>query len=110
MLMMTWRRLRSPAMWAVALGLGMPALVQAQTELFPLAPITRERVPCPMEDPVYGLHRQQYYGYFPTCWRPFPPGWGCPSPEAPNLVRAFQEQPRDKPPESFEPDEGTGLP
>src|SRR5438105_15280655 len=80
MLKRTWRRSSSPAVWAVALVLGAPALVRAQTQLFPLAPIQRQRVPCPLEDPVYGLYRHQYYGYFPTCWRQFPPGWGCPSP------------------------------
>lgn len=104
MLKKTWRRSSSPAMWAVALGLVVPTLVEAQTQLLPLAPIQRERVPCPMEDPVYGLYRHQYFGYFPTCWRSFPQGWGCPSPEAPNLALEFQRQPRDKPPESF-PDE-----
>src|SRR3954453_13389067 len=110
MLKKSWRRSSSPAVWAVALVAGAPALVQAQTQLFPLAPIQRERVPCPMEDPVYGLYRNQYYGYFPTCWRPFPQGWGCPSPEAPNAARAFQELPRTKPPESLpEPDEGRDL-
>jgi hypothetical protein len=103
------RRSSSPAVWAAALVLGAPALVRAQTQLFPLAPIQRPRVPCPMEDPVYGLYRQQYYGYFPTCWRQFPNGWGCPSPEAPNAARAFQEQPRDKPPELPEPEEGRDL-
>ena len=37
-----------------------------ETQLFPLAPIQRERVPCPMEDPVYGLYRHQYFtAYFP---------------------------------------------
>jgi len=96
MLKRTRMRSGSPVLWAAALALGAPALVQAQTQLFPLAPIQRQRVPCPMEDPVYGLYRQQYYGYFPTCWRRFPPGWGCPSPEAPNASQAFQEQPRDK--------------
>jgi hypothetical protein len=69
MLKSTWRRLSSPAVWSVVLTLGVPALVEAQTQLFPLAPIQRQRVPCPMEDPVYGQYRQQYFGYFPTCWR-----------------------------------------
>jgi hypothetical protein len=100
MLKKTWRRLSSPTVWAVALVAGAPALVQAQTQMFPLAPITRERVPCPMEDPVYGLYRHQYFGYFPTCWRQFPPGWGCPSPEAPNPALEFQKQKRDPLPEN----------
>jgi hypothetical protein len=99
MLKETWRRSSSPAVWAVALVAGAPALVQAQTQLFPLAPIQRERVPCPMEDPVYGLYRHQYFGYYPTCWRPFPPGWGCPSPEAPNQAQEFQKLKRAPLPE-----------
>jgi hypothetical protein len=102
----TGKRASSPAVWALALVLGAPALVQAQTQLFPLAPIQRHRVPCPMEDPVYGLYRHQYWGYFPTCWRTFPPGWGCPSSESPDVARAFQERPREKlpplPPEGGE--------
>jgi hypothetical protein len=97
MLTKTWRRSSSPAAWALVLTLGAPALVQAQTQLFPLAPIRRERVPCPVEDPVYGMYRHQYFGYFPTCWRTFPPGWGCPSSEGPNLAKSFADQPRDKP-------------
>jgi len=101
MLKPIWRRTSSPATWVLTLVLGAPALVQAQTQLFPLAPIQRQRVPCPMEDPVYGRHRHEYFGYFPTCWRTFPPGWGCPSPEAPNQALEFQRRPRDKPPESL---------
>jgi hypothetical protein len=108
MLKKTRRRSSSPAIWAVALVVGAPALVQAQTQLFPLAPIQRQRPPCPLEDPIYGLYRHQYYGYFPTCWRQFPTGWGCPSPEAPNSARSFQLQPRDKPPELPDMDEGQG--
>ena len=33
-------------------------------------------MPCELEPPVYKVYRQQYFGYFPTCWRKFPPGWG----------------------------------
>ena len=54
-----------------------------QTGLFPLAPIRRQRVPCDREDPTYKIYKQQYFGYHPTYWRTFPPGWGCPSTEAP---------------------------
>jgi hypothetical protein len=114
-------RSSSPAVWAAALTLGVPALVEAQTQLFPLAPISRQRPPCPVEDPMYGLYRQQYYGFFPTCWRTFPTGWGCPSPEAPNMKQAFVDRPRDPLPDSLPdldtgpgmgpgPDEGAGLP
>ncbi len=99
MLTISRRGFRLQAAWALALVLGAPAFVQAQqTGLFPLAPIRRERVPCPSEDPVYGLYRQQYFGYFPTCWHRFPPGWGCPSAEAPNAAQSFKELPM-KPPE-----------
>ncbi len=107
----TWRRSSSPAVLAVVLTLGVPALVQAQTQLFPLAPIQRQRVTCPMEDPVYGLYRQKYYGYFPTCWRAYPPGWGCPSPEAPVVAREFEKRKRDALPKDIplEPDFGPGT-
>ena len=99
MLINSRRRLRSPAAWALVVVLGVPALVEAQQSgLFPNAPIDRERVPCPHEDPVYRLYRHQYFGYHPTCWRRFPEGWGCPSPEAPNVAQAFRDQPRDAPP------------
>jgi hypothetical protein len=94
----TRRRFRSPVAWALGLVLGIPALAEAQQSgLFPLRPIKRERVPCPMEDPVYRLNREQYFGYFPTCWRPFPKGWGCPSPEAPDVEKAFRDEPLQKP-------------
>src|SRR6185312_8224024 len=63
------------------------------------APIKRQRVPCPNEDPVYRKYRQDFYGYYPTCWRRFPPGWGCPSPEAPNQKKAFQDLKLQDPPE-----------
>jgi len=62
--------------------LGLPALAQAQ--LFPNLPIRRERQDCTQENPQYKMIRQEYWGYYPTCWRKFPPGWGCPSPEAPD--------------------------
>lgn len=82
----------------LAMVLGAPSLVQAQQSgLFPLAPIRRERVPCAVEDPVYRLYRQEYFGYHPTCWRRFPSGWGCPSPEAPNAAEAFRLLPREDP-------------
>ncbi len=67
---------------ALALVLVAPALASAQ--LFPDLPIRRERTPCDQENPQFRHIRQEYWGYYPTCWRKFPPGWGCPSPEAPN--------------------------
>jgi len=96
MLTRSWRRLRSPAAWAFVLTLGAPMLAEAQQGgLFPLAPIRRQRVPCQNENPVYGLYRHEYFGYHPTCWRRFPAGWGCPSPEAPDAAASFAKRPRD---------------
>jgi hypothetical protein len=101
MLISVWSRLRSPAAWALAVVVMAPAAARAQqTGLFPLLPIRRERVPCEAEDSVYRLYREQYYGYYPTCWRRFPPGWGaaCPNPEAPNPAESFTRIPRGNPP------------
>jgi hypothetical protein len=75
-------------------AVGLSGHVQAQqTGMFPLAPIRRQRVPCSQEDPTYKIYKQQYFGYHPTCWRTFPPGWGCPSAEAPNKERSYKEIP-----------------
>jgi len=72
----------------------LPELARAQqTGLFPLAPIRRQRVPCDQEDPIYKVYKHKYYGYHPTCWRTFPKGWGCPSPEAPDREKSFKETP-----------------
>ena len=98
-----------------ALGLAVLALVVSLSEraqaqqggLFPLAPIRRERVPCPMEDPIYKIYKQQYFGYHPTCWNPFPQGWGCPSREAPNSEKAFAERPLGSLPDQS--DTGAGF-
>src|SRR5262249_24439902 len=68
--------------------------VEAQpTGMVPLAPIGGQRVLSDQEDPTYKIYKQQYFGYHPTCWHPFPAGWGCPSPEAPNRQRSFEEIP-----------------
>lgn len=83
------RRLPRWAAWVLAVVLGVPALAEAQ--LFPNQQIKRQRTPCCNENPIYGLYRRQYYGYYPTCWRRFPPGWGCPSSEAPNSASAIEE-------------------
>src|SRR5262245_23754476 len=88
---MRTRRWRSPAAVALAAFLGLPALAEAQ--LFPDMNIKRERPPRSHEAPIYSLYRQQYYGYFPTCWRRFPPGWGCPSPEAPDFAKSLRPPP-----------------
>jgi hypothetical protein len=91
-----WKQ--SPAAWTLVGVLVMPAMARAQGRvagpmpLFPNLGIHRQRVDCAHENPVYRVYRHEYYGYYPTCWRRFPPGWGCPSPEAPNwpaeLIRA----------------------
>jgi hypothetical protein len=110
-------RLGWAAAGALAFVVGAPAASQAQQSgLFPLSPIRRERTPCPMEDPLYKLYRQQYFGYHPTCWRRFPAGWGCPSPEAPNPALEFQRLKRDTPggsepgPDPAAPAPGDGTP
>lgn len=116
MLKHTRRLFRSQVTWGIALVLLAPTFVQAQqTGLFPLAPIKRQRVPCPDENPIYRRYRAEYYGYYPTCWRRFPPGWGCPSPEAPNLAKEYEELKPDPtpptPPNDFgdeAPDDGRG--
>lgn len=85
------RRMRLALGLLAAIVLGLPAAAEAQ--LFPRLPIRRERTPCCEEPPVYKLYRHQYHGYFPTCWRRFPPGWGCPSPEAPSLAASIAAEP-----------------
>jgi hypothetical protein len=74
--------------------LSLPELAQAQQSgLFPLQPIKRHRIPCDQEDPLYKTYKHQYFGYYPTCWRTFPNGWGCPSREAPDKEKSFKEIP-----------------
>ncbi len=82
-----------PVLAVLTLVAAMPELARAQQSgLFPLAPIKRQRVPCDQEDPVYKIYKEKYFGYHPTCWRPFPTGWGCPSPEKPDVEKSFREQ------------------
>lgn len=72
----------------------LTGLAQAQQNgLFPLAPIRRERVPCPAEEPIYKLYRSQYYGYYPPQWRQFPQGWHLNSPQRPNRAEELKKQP-----------------
>lgn len=73
------RRRPSPALLAMLLVLGLPALAQAQ--LFPNLQVKRQRPACATEDPIYRVYRQQFYGYYPTQWRAFPPGWHLQNPE-----------------------------
>jgi hypothetical protein len=82
-----------PVLAVLTLVAAMPELARAQQSgLFPNAPIKRQRVPCDQEDPVYKIYKEKYFGYHPTCWRPFPTGWGCPSPEKPDVEKSFREQ------------------
>jgi hypothetical protein len=86
-------RRRGLVLAALTLIIGVPELARAQQSgLFPLSPIKRQRVPCDQEAPVYRIYKEKYFGYHPTCWRPFPTGWGCPSPEKPDVEKSFREQ------------------
>ena len=95
---------RTPRMVGVVAALIVAGLITAQdaaaqTLLPPDQTYSRrQRIPCELEDPVYAQYRQLYYGYHPTCWRRFPDGWGCPSPEAPNAAEAFRKLPLQDPP------------
>jgi hypothetical protein len=108
MLKISWRRKPGQVLGALVILASLSGVAQAQQSgLFPLHPIRRQRVPCPNEDPIYKLYRSQYYGYYPTQWRPFPQGWNLPSPEGPNTKEALAKQPIEaqKPPA---PEEGEG--
>ncbi len=90
---------RRPSL-AVLASLGMlgafPSFARGQ--LLPNLPLhARTKPPCTSESPALQMVRREYYGYHPTCWRKFPAGWGCPSPEAPNAAAAFAERKRDRP-------------
>jgi hypothetical protein len=91
------RRDQGLALAVLTVVLSVPDLALAQQSgLFPLAPITRKRVPCDQEDPIYKTYKYQYFGYHPTCWRPFPQGWGCPSRLAPTKAdwdKSYKEIP-----------------
>lgn len=93
------RGLLGPLVLAAMAGVVLSeSAVAQQTGLFPLAPIQRKRVPCNQEDPVYRIYKDQYFGYHPTLWRPFPSGWGAPSPEAPDRAASFKAIPLDEAP------------
>ncbi|OJW19175.1 MAG: hypothetical protein BGO49_11800 [Planctomycetales bacterium 71-10] len=105
------RGLLGPLVLAALAGMILSESAQAQqTGLFPLAPIKRKRVPCNQEDPVYRIYKDQYFGYHPTLWRPFPSGWGAPSPEAPDRAASFKAIPLDEPPAYMRGDEEGGEP
>ncbi len=90
---------RALVMAVLTMAVSLSERAQAQqTGLFPLATIRRERPPCPNEDPVYKYYKQQYFGYHPTCWQPFPAGWGCPSKQTIDKEKEFAELPIGGPP------------
>jgi hypothetical protein len=92
------RRDQGLALAVLTVVLSLPELAQAQQSgLFPLYPIKRQRVPCDQEDPTYKTYKYQYFGYHPTCWRPFPDGWGCPSRLAPTKAD-WEKSYKDIPP------------
>jgi hypothetical protein len=92
------RGVRRAGWLALLLVVVLPELASAQANaLFPDLYIKRKRECCAHEDPRYSAIREQYYGYFPTCWRRFPPGWGCPSPDAPNWEEALRKLPLEMP-------------
>jgi hypothetical protein len=96
------------AVLTMAVSLSERAQAQ-QTGLFPLATIRRERPPCQNQDPVYKYYKQQYFGYHPTCWSPFPAGWGCPSKQTADKEKAFIDQPLTRPEMGeFGPDDDRG--
>jgi hypothetical protein len=83
--------------WALgALVVTLFGTSSAVAQVFPNAPIRREKVPCELENPQYRMIREQYYGYYPTCWRRFPPGWGCLSPDGPNWEAEKKRMPLDE--------------
>jgi hypothetical protein len=104
MLTLSWRMVGRSIALTLTLVVGLPALVQAQ--LFPNMWIQRKREACDHEPPFYSHVRQNYFGYYPTCWRKFPEGWGCPGPndELPDAAKSFAERPRDAVP-TYRPDD-----
>lgn len=95
MMRATNRRSGTPFWLGLGLIAGLPGLAEAQ--LFPNRTLTRERPSCAAEPPYYATVRQNYFGYYPTCWNKFPDGWQCPcpNPELPNRAAAFDIQKRD---------------
>ncbi|MDX2037108.1 MAG: hypothetical protein SFX72_10685 [Isosphaeraceae bacterium] len=101
----TWMGSWIPAALLFAGTFGLPT--DAEAQLFPNLTIRRQRIEPVVEPPFYSHVRQNYYGYFPTCWQKFPEGWNCPCPnsEVPDVAAAFKARPRDERPELPEDDE-----
>jgi hypothetical protein len=90
--------------WLLAVGfmtLGSDWAAAQPSALFPDIYIHRQRPCAANEDPRYQYYRENYFGYFPTCWRRFPNSraWNCPSPEAPNWEEALRQLPLEIPPD-----------
>jgi hypothetical protein len=99
------RRRGSSIVWAAIVLLGLPAMANAQFQLFPNAHKKRERPSCLTEPPIYKITRQQYFGYYPTCWQRFPQGWGCPCPNPEKPVPGAAATGPDRSPDR----EGPGI-
>lgn len=98
---------RSTRFWIGAAAAALTwVLGQSQTsqaQLFPNLPMQRPRVPREQESPIYNMVRQNYHGYFPTCWKKFPAGWTCPcpNPEKPDYEASKAKIPLQKDPDTF---------
>lgn len=101
------RRLRLPALMVLAGWIWMCGCASiAEAQLFPNHPIKRQRPPSTEEIPLYKQYRATYYGYHPTCWRNFTPGWGCPSPNKANPEEEFRKLPAVPPELTKDEEEG----
>jgi hypothetical protein len=82
------RKLAALAGLALLLVLGSPAVAQIPNRLH------TPKVCSPCHHP--------YFGYYPTCWRPFPPGWYtcpyCPPPADTGSRPPGAQKPPDKGP------------
>ena len=91
---------KSGRRWALAAGLAFawmlaaPSFAEAQGLLPDLPTRFRKKPPCASEPPFYSTVRHQFFGYYPTCWRRFPPGWTCPcpNPELPDFQASLAKQ------------------
>ena len=95
MLTLIQRRRPSLAVLAIMVMIGAVP-TSAWGQLLPNLPLRkRTKPPCENESPALQMVRREYFGYHPTCWRKFPAGWGCPSPEAPNATAEFAKRKRN---------------
>lgn len=98
------RRMTLAVLACLAIMGAFPTISWAQ--LLPNLPLQKhKKTPCANESSAIQMYRREYFGYQPTCWRKFPTGWGCPSPEAPNAAAEFAQRKREKPVPSAGPDD-----